>query len=556
LQFTSFTGGIDSLFIVMGQLAEFFSKLFDYSDWPARWHCGRWTDFHGWLYIISDLMVWSAYFAIPLIIIRYVVRQRKRIRFDRLYLLFAAFILACGATHFIDALMFWVPMYRVSALIRLITGLLSWMTVFYLIKKLPLAFTLKTTKELEREVEAALQKERALQQQNRLLNESQQIVSVGAWEWDVKTGKITWSDEQYRIWGLPKGSQLAYDEYIKTIHPADREYTSSHITRALETKEYSTFYHRIITPRGEVRHILARGEVDVDEGGEPKRITGTAQDVTQLKEEELQLLAKTLQLERKAGDLEQFAYIASHDLQEPLRKISTFATMLQSSADLGHDKQGALIEKIVKASDRMQQLVNDILDFSRVSNDKLSFQKVNLNATLRMVQADMELLINSTGTDIMADKMPEIEGVPPQLHQVFQNIISNAIKFRKEGVAPEIRISSEALTGKQLDKEERGWVRSFVPEMSDEHFEDLPFCRISISDNGIGFDQKYADKIFQIFQRLHGRSEYEGTGIGLAICRRILENHHGMISANAEHGRGATFHLLLPLSQTPFKHVS
>jgi signal transduction histidine kinase len=443
-------------------------------------------------------------------------------------------------------------MYRVSALVRLITGVLSWLTVFYLIKKLPIAFSLKTAKELEREVEAALKKERALQQQNRLLNESQQIVATGAWEWDVKTGKITWSDEQYRIWGLPKGSQLVYDEYIKTIHPADREFTSNHIARALETKEYSTFYHRIITPKGEVRHILARGEVDVDEVGQPRRITGTAQDVTQLKQEELQLFAKTLQLERKAGDLEQFAYIASHDLQEPLRKISSFATMLQSSTDMPHDRQEALIEKIVRASDRMQQLVNDILDFSRVSNDKMIFQKVNLNATLRMAEADMDVLINSTGATIVSDKMPEVEGVPAQLHQVFQNILSNAIKFRKEGIAPEIKITSEVISGQELEQEERGWIHSFVPDMEDRYFDELFFYRIRIKDNGIGFEQQYADKIFQIFQRLHGRSEYEGTGIGLAICRRILENHHGLITAFGNGGNGASFSLLLPISQSAF----
>lgn len=136
----------------MNQVIEFFRKLFDASDWPPRWHCGHWTSFHGWLYIISDLLIWSAYFSIPLVILKYITRKQD-IQFVRLYFLFAAFILACGATHFLDAVAFWIPAYRLNALMRFITGIISWITVFYLIKFLPAAFSLKSQKELEAEVE-------------------------------------------------------------------------------------------------------------------------------------------------------------------------------------------------------------------------------------------------------------------------------------------------------------------------------------------------------------------------------------------------------------------
>ncbi len=256
----------------MNEVIQFFRKLFDTSDWPPRWHCGHWTDFHGWLYIISDLLIWSAYFAIPTIILSYVVRRRQRVQFNVLYFLFAAFILACGTTHLLDAVMFWVPAYRLSALARLVAGILSWLTVWKLIRVLPAAFNLKTATELEREVKLRELAEAALQKQNRMLNESQQMAAVGSWEWDVMGNKITWSDEQYRIWGLPMGADVPYELFKSTIHPADKDYHSAHIARALETREYPTFYHRIITPEGQVRHILARGEVETDSEGRAVRM--------------------------------------------------------------------------------------------------------------------------------------------------------------------------------------------------------------------------------------------------------------------------------------------
>lgn len=135
----------------MNQVAEFFSKLFDYSDWPPRWHCGNWSEFHGWLYIVSDLLIWSAYFTLPLVIIKYVAR-RSDAKFVKLYFLFAAFILACGATHLLDAVTFWYPVYRLSALLRFTTGVISWVTVFYIIRYLPVAFSLRSQKELENEI--------------------------------------------------------------------------------------------------------------------------------------------------------------------------------------------------------------------------------------------------------------------------------------------------------------------------------------------------------------------------------------------------------------------
>lgn len=539
----------------MSQFTEFFQKLFDVSDWPPRWHCGRWTDFHGWLYIISDLLIWSAYFAIPTLIFRYVTTRKQKVRFNTVYILFAFFILACGTTHFLDAMMFWVPMYRVGALVRLATGVLSWLTVYHLLKMLPTAFSLRSAEDLEQEVELRKKAEQALKQQNRLLNESQQMAKVGSWEWDVRQDQVTWSDEEYRIWGLPAGEALTYEKYLRYIHPADRDYVTAHITRALETRSFPPFYHRILTPQGTVKHILARGEIEVDASGEPVRLSGTSQDVTQLKQGEFELLAKSMQLERKNQELEQFAYIASHDLQEPLRKITTFSAMLQRGLSVPlEEKEQMYLDKIVHSAGRMQRLISDILNFSRLSDNTASFQDTNLAFVLREVLTDMELLISGSGAQVHADALMHIEGIPGQLRQLFQNLISNALKFRREGVPPEVSVTTRTLHGRDLGPVLQSFIIQNNPSITPEVVAAIPLAEIRVQDNGIGFDQAYADKIFHIFQRLHGRSEYEGTGIGLAICKRIVENHHGAIMAESHPGTGAVFTVILPLSQQPFNN--
>jgi PAS domain S-box-containing protein len=233
----------------MGQVTNFFKKLFDSSDWPPRWYCGQWTQFHGWLYIISDLLIWSAYFSIPLVILRYIFKKQG-VKFIKLYFLFAAFILACGATHFLDAAAFWVPIYRLNALFLFITGVLSWITVFYLIKYLPLIFSLKPQKELEVEIEQRKNAEAAL---NNLNSELEQRVKE-------KTEEVSGSEKRFRAmiennidfinvtdesYKISYRSPAAYritgwtnEEIINAppylhIHPADREKTSNLIKDAL-----------------------------------------------------------------------------------------------------------------------------------------------------------------------------------------------------------------------------------------------------------------------------------------------------------------------------------
>lgn len=243
-------------------------------------------------------------------------------------------------------------------------------------------------------------------------------------------------------------------------------------------------------------------------------------------------------LNKSNQELEQFAYVASHDLQEPLRKISTFSDrlLLKYREDIPPEA-GQLVDRMVSAVGRMRVLINDLLIFSRagrITPDTLA--AVDLNELLRDVLGDLEVPLQEKKGTVATDKLPAVEGSDTGLHQLFQNILSNSIKFASPDRPLEIRITGETLTG----------VEARVPS---EKRAQEKYLRIRVQDNGIGFDPAYADRIFLIFQRLHGVSEYKGTGIGLAICKKITDAHQGFISAEGEPGKGAAFIITLPLRQ-------
>jgi len=243
-------------------------------------------------------------------------------------------------------------------------------------------------------------------------------------------------------------------------------------------------------------------------------------------------------LNKSNQELEQFAYVASHDLQEPLRKISTFSDRLQMKyRDQLPADATQLIDRMVVAVARMRVLINDLLIFSRAGRiAPESITAVDMNMLLQNVLSDLEVGLQEKNAVVHVAQLPVIEGNVTNFQQLFQNLLTNAIKFSNPERQLEINITYQVLKGKELSvvKENR-W--------------DEEFCRISIEDNGIGFDQAYAERIFLIFQRLHGVSEYSGTGIGLAICKKIVDSHHGYIMAYGYPLKGAAFVIILPLKQ-------
>lgn len=257
----------------------------------------------------------------------------------------------------------------------------------------------------------------------------------------------------------------------------------------------------------------------------------TFSDITIIKKHEKEILKKTRELQKSNEDLEHFAYIASHDLQEPLRKVRSFGDRLVKLYGNTLEERGRdFIARMINGAERMDILINDLLKFSRISRTELLLQNVNLNQVLHEVCEDLNPISAKVHTQIKFNSLPSVMGDPVQLHQLFQNLISNAIKYARHDVSPRIEISASHTENEK------------TPTNSHKR----RYWKIEVKDNGIGFDPKYKEQIFIIFQRLHGRTEYSGTGIGLSICQKIVFNHGGLIEADSIPGEGSVFTIYLP----------
>ena len=297
---------------------------------------------------------------------------------------------------------------------------------------------------------------------------------------------------------------------------------------------------------GGYRWFLGRAVAQRDEAGRVTKWFGTCTDIDaqRRQNEELEgmvrertaaLLAVNAELSRSNQELEDFAYVASHDLQEPLRKVRTFGDRLKSKFRDQLGEQGAdYVERMQNSAARMQQLIEDLLAYSRVTSQAKPFGPTDLGTLIRDPLNVLEDRIARTGAKVEVGPLPTIYADPSQMRQLFQNLLGNALKFHKPDQTPAIRVSAES-----------------VPASDPANPDGRAWWRLLVADDGIGFDERYLDRIFQVFQRLHGRDGYEGTGVGLAICRKIVERHGGSITARSEPGRGATFVVLLPERPSP-----
>ena len=342
----------------------------------------------------------------------------------------------------------------------------------------------------------------------------------------------------YDYTGLTHGKTEG-EGWNAAFHPDDQERAWKEWQHSLATGEAYEIEYRCRRFDGEYRWFLGRALPQKDEKGTILKWFGTSTDIHDQKLSadllELKVEERTRELKQVNDQLKQFTYAASHDLQEPLRKISYFLDhLLAKLAPTLTEDTKKIAERIQHTTGRMRNLIDDLLAYSNTTLGITGFVDVNLNETVKDVLDDMEATTIEIGASVNVQQLPTVKGDQRQLRQLFQNLVSNALKYHKKNSTPEVQIRSKLVQGKDIDAD--------LPEISNE----MTFHEIHVQDNGIGFDPDDAERIFRIFQRLHGKAEYEGTGVGLAIVEKVVENHHGYIWAESEPGMGATFKVLLP----------
>lgn len=363
-----------------------------------------------------------------------------------------------------------------------------------------------------------------LKEKTHSLEEAQRIGNVGSWEWIIEKDEISWSDQLYQIYGVTMGTALSFEQFAKLLTPETLARLGEKVEKCIQQKESFQIIHPFYTANeGVLKYVQSIGEL-VEKDGKPYKLVGTALDITEQHNAKLELAQLNEELEQKVvertADLESFTYSVSHDLRAPLRAIGGFSEILiDDYAPILGDEGKRLLNIVQDNANRMSQLIDDLLRFSRINNQKINHQKINMNELIQGLISELTPAYPSLNINIKVNELPLIKGDTILMKQVWQNLIDNAIKYSAK--EEEINITIKPVTNKK------------------HHI-------ISIQDNGVGFDQQYQDKLYEVFQRLHSQDEFSGTGVGLSIVKRIIDKHGGEISVNSSVGKGATFAISIP----------
>lgn len=349
----------------------------------------------------------------------------------------------------------------------------------------------------------------------------------GIWDWKIQSNDLFLSPRFKEILGFAEDeAPNRFDFWQERVHPDDIDLVMQEIRDHFGKKvPFLESEHRLRCKDDSYRWVLLRGQTLWDEAGYAVRMVGSISDITTRKQVEAEKDAFAEKVLRSNRELQEFASVASHDLQEPLRKIQAFGEQLRSSLSRELSDEGRdYLQRMLTAADRMRTLINDLLALSQVTTKARPMVPTDLTQVVREVVADLEVGVAQSGGRVEVGALPTIDADPLQMRQLLQNLIGNALKFRQPDVAPNVTVSGTLTRGDSR-------------------------CVIRVEDNGIGFDPKYQNRIFAPFQRLHTRQQYEGSGMGLAICRKIVERHNGTITATSEPGQGAIFMITLPVTQ-------
>mgnify|MGYP000453631396 CR=1 FL=1 len=367
---------------------------------------------------------------------------------------------------------------------------------------------------------------------NTVFKEAEEIAKLGSYVWDINNNCIDYSDNIYTLLGYTRDDiDLSNDGIRGFVHEEDLQMYIDYTNSILEQQDSMEFIFRIISKDKTVKYIYTQADYK-DKKGDPI-IVGIIQDVTLRVINETRLKEKNIELERRNIELDSFNRVASHDLQEPLRKIQMFVSRIKESEfDNLNSRCQTYFSRIDDGATRMRSLINNLLSFSRIDSKDYTYEFVNLNEILNDVLDTFSEIIQEQNIIIEQDKLPKVYGIPFLLEQLITNIIGNSIKYRSKDRQTKIVIQKAKIHSQQIPQK-------FIKTHAYYH-------EIKIIDNGIGFRQDNSEKIFELFQRLHQKSNYSGTGIGLAICEKIVSKHHGFIHANSIEGKGAIFTIYLP----------
>ena len=393
-----------------------------------------------------------------------------------------------------------------------------------------------------RDITDQLKVQDQLMQHKKQMDEKEEYLGYGSWQYDTITRLVTWSEGMYRLFGYDPHTDspnIVVNEalYYQHILEEDQQAVTQQFKKFLSENTEYTLQYRILTKDGTLKVLESQGKILPGANGNTQKVIGTTRDVTKIAKYEKNLEAIIKDLNRSNKELEEFAYIASHDLQEPLRKLSTFSERLVSKYTDAFDQEGKLyIQRILAATENMRILIDNLLEFSRTTRPSMPFEKTDLNVILSNAISTLEVGIENANAVInKKEELPVIEAIPTQMEQLFINLVGNAVKFHKPGMQVIIDISAEKLAPAEIEKLNLDTEKKYY--------------KIELRDNGIGFEQEYAERIFQIFQRLHGKVEFPGSGVGLAICKKIVENHGGAVYADSIPDNGAVFTIVLPETQ-------
>lgn len=352
-------------------------------------------------------------------------------------------------------------------------------------------------------------------------------------EWDLTTNTLYYSDNLYRILGCePQSFEPTVENYVAFVHPEDKHIVERGADDALNNNQAYVRTYRIIRKDGEIRYVRSAGKLIEDEKNRKTHI-GIINDVTEQHLSNLSLEEQNLELEQTNKELASFNHVASHDLQEPLRKIQLFISRIEENEKHSLSEIGKeYFARINVSALRMRVLIDDLLLFSRTNKAEKNFERTDLNLIFYKAKNELGEAIRDKNGVLQTNRLPILNIIPYQIEQLFINLISNSLKYSRVGVEPFIKIECEKVKGKDYSP--------FKVNGEKKYF------KFSFTDNGLGFEQKNAESIFTLFHRLHHKTEYTGTGIGLSICKKIVENHGGFITAQGIPNEGSTFTFFLP----------